>query len=121
DELAAFDGEPVERGDIIDVDQMGRFRKPERHGRNEALPAGQHAAVVAGDFREQRDRLVDRLRRMVAKRSGLHRAAFIGWYRLGAWPILLKRCTVSGTESKRGTPAAWHEAARILLSRSAPP
>ena len=36
----------VEPGHAVDVDQMLRPRQPERHGRHEALPAGQHAAVV---------------------------------------------------------------------------
>ena len=49
-ELAVLDLEAVELGDAVDVDQMLRPRQPERHGRHQALPAGQHAAVVVGVF-----------------------------------------------------------------------
>ena len=45
---AVLDLDAVELADAVDVDQMLRPRQPERHGRHEALPAGQHAAVVVG-------------------------------------------------------------------------
>ena len=53
-ELAVRDREPVERRDAVDVDEMRRLGEPERHGRHQALAAGQHAAVVRGNFGEQR-------------------------------------------------------------------
>ena len=74
DELAVGNREPIERGDAVDVDEMRRLGEPKRHGRHQALPAGQHAAVLAGDLRENGDRLVDGFRRVVAKRRRLHRA-----------------------------------------------
>ncbi len=76
DELAVGDGEALERGDAVDVDEMRRLGEPKRHGRHQTLPAGQHAAVLAGDLRQNGDRLVDGFRRVVAKRRRLHRAGF---------------------------------------------
>ncbi len=73
DELAVRDREPVERRDAVDVDQMRRLGEPERHGRHQALAAGQHAAVLRRDLGEQRDGLIDGFRRVVAKRRRLHR------------------------------------------------
>ncbi len=65
--------EPVERLDAVDVDEMGGLGEPERHGRDEALAAGEHASVLRGDFGEQRHRLIDGFRRVVAERRRLHR------------------------------------------------
>jgi hypothetical protein len=53
------------------------------------LAAGQYAAVFAGDLGKQRDRFVDRLRRVIAKRRGFHRADFIGWFRWDDWFMFL--------------------------------
>src|SRR4029077_7070901 len=75
DELAVDDGDAIERLDAIDVDEMRRLGGPKRHGRDETLAAGQHTAVVGGKFGEQRDRLVDRFRRVIAECRGLHRAS----------------------------------------------
>src|SRR5262249_6930585 len=74
EELAARDGNSVERLDAVDVDEVRRLGQPERHRRNEALPAGQYPAVVGGVFREQRDRFVDCFWRVIAKYRGLHGA-----------------------------------------------
>ena len=71
--LPFVDREAVERLDAIDVDEMGGLGEPERHGRHQALAAGQHAAVLRGDFGEQRHRLIDGFRRVIAKRRRLHR------------------------------------------------
>jgi hypothetical protein len=46
DELAVGNREAVERRDAIDVDEMRRLGEPERHGRHQALAAGEHAAVL---------------------------------------------------------------------------
>ena len=46
EELAVGDREAIERGDAVDVDEMRGLGEPERHGRHQALPAGQHAAVL---------------------------------------------------------------------------
>ena len=46
----AIDGEPVEALDLVDVDQMGRPRHPERHDRHQALAARQDTAVKRREF-----------------------------------------------------------------------
>ena len=69
--------------DAVDVDEMRRLGEPERHGRHQALAAGQHAAVLGGDFGEQGDRLVDGFRRVIAERRRLHRAVFIAGFDFG--------------------------------------
>ena len=68
---------PVDRDlrqflDAVDVDQMRRLRQPERHDRHQALPARQHPAVVGRDLRQHRDRLSERLRRVIAEGGGFH-------------------------------------------------
>ena len=73
-ELAAVDRDLVQLLDAVDVDEVRRLRQPERHDRHEALPARQHPAVVGRDLRQHRDRFVERLRRVVAKGGGFHRA-----------------------------------------------
>ena len=78
-ELAVLDGDPVERRDAVDVDQMGRARQPERHGGDQALPARQHAAVLAARPRASSgDRLVDGLGRVILKRRGFHGHSPVG-------------------------------------------
>ena len=72
DKLSAGDGNAVECLDAVDIDKVRGLGKPERHGRNEALAAGEDAAVVVGKFGEQRDRFVDRFRRVIAECGGLH-------------------------------------------------
>ena len=72
-ELAVGDGEPIERIDAVDVDEMSRLGEPERHGRHQALAAGEHASVLRGDFGEQRHRLIDGFRRVITERRRLHR------------------------------------------------
>ena len=52
--------------------EVPRPRQPERHGRHERLPAGQHAAVVAGDFGQDAERFRDRLRRVIGEGRGFH-------------------------------------------------
>ncbi len=73
DKLAVGDREAIERRDAVDVDQMRGLGEPERHGRHQALAAGEHAAVLRRHLGEQRDRLVDRFRRVIAERRRLHR------------------------------------------------
>ena len=80
---------PVERRDAVDIDEMRRLGEPERHGRHQALAAGEHAAVLGGDLGEERDRLVDGFRRVVAERRRFHRADLLGWFQLWDWPIFL--------------------------------
>ena len=66
------DLEPVEPGDAVDVDQVPRPRQAERHGGHQALPAGQHAAVVAARARRAARRLP---RRSSARDSGTARVS----------------------------------------------
>ncbi len=82
DELAVRHRDAVERRDAVDVDEMRRLGEAKRHGRHQALTAGQHASVLAGDFGEESDRLIDGFRRMIAECRRLHRAGFIGWFQL---------------------------------------
>src|SRR5262249_11422838 len=113
DELAAGDGNAIERLDAIDVDKMGRLGEPECHGRHQALAAGQDAPVLARDFGEQLHRIIDRLRRVIAKCSRLHNR---------------HRCTVAGRESKQTTGGRTTEdvndvnnVAAVVLSVICPP
>src|SRR5580692_1863391 len=71
---AALDREAIETGDRIDVDEMRRPRHAERHHRDEALTAGEDAAVLRTEFSEVRQRVIDRLRRVVDERRRFHRA-----------------------------------------------
>ena len=70
---------PVERLDAVDVDEMRRLRQPERHGRNQALAAGEHAAVVRRNLGQNRNRLIDRLRRVIAETPLASSAGFDIW------------------------------------------
>src|SRR5437764_6709775 len=73
-EFAVGDRDPIERLDAIDIDEVRGLGEPECHGRHEALTAGQDAAVVGGKFGEQRDRFVDRFRRVIAENRRFHGA-----------------------------------------------
>src|SRR5262245_29964800 len=64
--------DPVESGNVIDVDEMPGLGEPEGHNRNETLPARQHAAILRRDFGQDLDRLVEGFRRMVNKGRRLH-------------------------------------------------
>ena len=70
---AVLHRKPVETGDAVDINQVGGPRQTERHGGHQALPAGQHAAVIGGQLREQRNRLLDGFRRVILEWRGLHR------------------------------------------------
>ncbi len=72
-EPVAVDRKARERLHPVDVDEMRRPRQTESHDRNETLPAGQHAAILAGDLRQRCDGFLDGSRRVIAKRRGLHR------------------------------------------------
>ena len=72
-ERVALDREPVEPGDPVDVDEMRRPREAKRHGRDEALAAGENAAVLGRDFCQNRDRLLEGFGRVVDERR--HRAS----------------------------------------------
>ena len=75
--LAIGNFEAFERRDAIDIDKMARLGEPECHGRNQALAAGQHPAILRRHLGEQRDGFVDCFRRVIAERRRLHRADFI--------------------------------------------
>ena len=71
---AVLDREPVETGDRIDVDKMRRPRHAKRHHRDQALTAGEHATILRSELGEVRQRVFDRLRRVIDERRWFHRA-----------------------------------------------
>ena len=71
-QLVAIDLDGREFRNPVDVNEVSRLRQPERHDRDEALPARQDAAVLRRDLRQHRDRLGERLRGVIAEGSGLH-------------------------------------------------
>ncbi len=62
----------VESGDLVDVDEMRGLGQPKRHDRHEALPAGEHAAVLRRHLGEDLHRLIERLRHMTNEGGGFH-------------------------------------------------
>ena len=62
----------VEAGDPVDVDEVRRGGQAHVEERDQALPAGEHLAVVA-DLGEDGDGLVDGARCVVHEGGGLHR------------------------------------------------
>src|SRR5262249_60706461 len=71
--LALLHVQPAQRLNSIDVDKVMGTRQAERHGGTEALPPGKHAPVVRRVFSQHGKRLLNRLRRVIAERGGLHR------------------------------------------------
>ncbi len=69
-ELAVSLLQHVEARDAVHVDERTRLRCSELHQLHEALAAREHLRAVA--LREQLDRLLDRLRRVVLERRRLH-------------------------------------------------
>jgi hypothetical protein len=45
-EIPVFSPDAPEFLDVVDIDEMRRRRKPQRHRRNQALAAGEDAAVL---------------------------------------------------------------------------
>jgi hypothetical protein len=76
-ERLAVVGEFVETLDLVDIDEMRGLRQAERHDRHQALPAGENAAIVAGDLGEDLQRLVEAARDMADEGRGLHAASFL--------------------------------------------
>ena len=70
---AILRGDPVQPGDGVDVDQIGRPRQAEIHDRDEALPASQHTAVLRRKFSEEPHRLFQRFRAAIGEGRGFHR------------------------------------------------
>ena len=60
-----------ELGNAGEIDQIRRRGEPQLHHRDEAVPAGERAAIVA-ELGEQADRFLDGFRAMVVKRSRNH-------------------------------------------------
>ncbi len=77
-QLVAIDLDGRKLLNPVDVDEVRRLRQPERHDRDEALPARQHAAVLRRDLRQHRDRLGERLRCVIAEGSGFHSVVLSG-------------------------------------------
>ena len=74
DDGAALVAHESKLGDARDVDQPRRPREPHRHQRDQRLPAGDDAHVVAG--RQQRAGLVEMRGPFIVERCGFHRACF---------------------------------------------
>ena len=68
----------VEAFDLVDVHEMRRLGQAKRHDRHQALPAGQHAAILRRDLRQNLQCLVQRLRHMANERRGLHAVKAFG-------------------------------------------
>ena len=98
---AALDREAIETGDRIDVDEMRRPRHAERHHRDEALTAGEDAAVLRTEFSEVRQRVIDRLRRVVDERRRFHRARPFGGRERGFARMLSSHRPPSSTQVSR--------------------
>lgn len=71
---AVPDRDPRQLGDAVDVDEMGRPREAKRHRGHEALPAGENAAVVRRQLGQERHRLIDGARGVIAEGGGFHGA-----------------------------------------------
>ena len=99
----------------VDIDQMGGFGEPERHGRHQALTAGEHAAILRGDLGEQRYGFIDRLRRMIAKRRRLH------WLvsTLGLTYVFERDARFLAQSQKSTAEQAPNETTSLFLSRPA--
>ena len=69
------DGENVQPGDGVDVDQMRRTREAKSHDRHEALATRQNPAVLRRQLSQQPHRLRQSFRPVVGERSGFHRSA----------------------------------------------
>ena len=67
-------GDLVEAFDAVDVDEMRGLGEPKRHDRHQALPAGQHAAVLRRDLAQNLQRFLQRLRRVADEWRWLHAA-----------------------------------------------
>ena len=64
----------VESRDLVDVDEMRGLGQPERHDRHQALPAGQHAAVLRPRLRPKSSAPRRASRHVADERRGLHAA-----------------------------------------------
>jgi hypothetical protein len=68
------DGEHVQPGDSVDVDQMRGTREAESHDRHQALAARQDPAIVRRQLRQQPYRLRQSLRPVVGERCRFQRS-----------------------------------------------
>ena len=73
--LVVLDGEAIQPVYAVDVDEMAGPREAKRHGRYQALSAGQHPSVVGRDVGENRDRFLDGARCVIAEGRGFHLGA----------------------------------------------
>ena len=102
EQSAVLHFEAVQARDAVDVDEVPRPRQAERHGRHQALTAGQHAAVVARVLGEQRDGFLDGPGRVVVEWRGFHwldRSIGLGAMRFNApslWRALTRRGRMDG-------------------------
>ena len=121
---AVGDREAIETGYPIDVDEMGRPRHAKRHHRDEALTAGEHAAILRAEFSEVRQRVIDRLRRVIGERRWFHRArplavTLVRPYAKQPSPALVNaglRRAVGPTDEPRDEPKRQCGAMRVRLT-----
>jgi hypothetical protein len=62
----------AELGHLVDVNEMSGPSHPERHNRDETLPAGEHAPVFGGDLCQHGSGFRDRSRNVTSERRRLH-------------------------------------------------
>ena len=113
---AALDREAIETGDRIDIDEMRRPRHAERHHRDEALTAGEDAAVLRTEFSEVRQRVIDRLRRVVDERRRFHRARPFGGRERGFAGMLSSHRPPSSTQASRARNKRQRNEVHVRLS-----
>ena len=65
--------ETVQAHDIVDIDDVLGLGQPERHGGHEALPPGENTVFPCRDIGQQRNRFVNRRRRLVDEGGRFHR------------------------------------------------
>jgi len=70
-----FDSDLAQFTNAVDVDEMRRPRHAEGHGRHQALPAGEDAAIVGAELGQQGDDIIDGLRNVIAKGGRFHDVA----------------------------------------------
>ena len=71
-QLAAFDRQPIQGFDAVDIDKMQWSRQPEGHHRYEALTASEYAPFLRRHFSENADGFVDSLWCVVVELRGFH-------------------------------------------------
>src|ERR1700677_4548620 len=72
-EYVLINRKAIQTSNRVDVDEVSGPRHSKRHHGHETLPTGQNTTVSRGQFGEHRHSVVNGLRRVISKRSRLHR------------------------------------------------